>query len=183
MSISADPASRLTSTIDQQVSVSLVQARDHAPNRGDPDFEDSIRAGLLEVRGFFKVFLFSSNLRGFRLLNPGLCVPTINSDGDLLWGDDDPVHPLYNGYEMIVDTILREADSLRPGGKRSSDDIAPAAKKPRVDVPRPRWIDQPQDNVMIHGGFSQRGGQNWFRPGFPGRGRFRGGHYRGGRLN
>ncbi len=29
MSITADPAARLTSTIDQQVSVSLVQARDY----------------------------------------------------------------------------------------------------------------------------------------------------------
>jgi hypothetical protein len=160
------------------------EQEDHAPNRGDPGFEDSIRAGLIEVRGFFKDFLFSSNLRGFRLLNPGLCVPTFNAEGDPLWGEDDPVHPLYNGYEMIVDTILREADSLRPGGKRSGDDIAPAAKKPRVDVPRPRWIDQPQDNVLIHGGLSQRGGQNWFRPGFPGRGRFfRGGRFRGGRRN
>jgi hypothetical protein len=160
------------------------EQEDHAPNRGDPGFEDSIRAGLIEVRGFFKDFLFSSNLRGFRLLNPGLCVPTFNAEGDPLWGEDDPVHPLYNGYEMIVDTILREADSLRPGGKRSGDDIAPAAKKPRVEVPRPRWIDQPQDNVLIHGGLSQRGGQNWFRPGFPGRGRFfRGGRFRGGRRN
>ncbi len=154
------------------------QQADHAPNRKDPDFEDSIRAGLVDVRGFFKDFLFSSNLRGFRLLNPGLCVPAINSDDDPLWGDDDPVQPLYNGYEMIVDTILREAHSLRPGGKRSGEDILPAAKKPWEDVPRPRWIDQPQDNVMIHGGFSQRGGQQWFRPGFPGRG-----HFRGGRRN
>jgi hypothetical protein len=154
---------------------------DHAPNRADPDFEDSIRAGLVQVRGFFKDFLFSSNLRGFRLLNPGICVPTISSDGDPLWGDDDPVHPLYNGYELIIDTILREADSLRPGGKRSGDDISPAAKKPRMDAPRPRWIDQPQGNVMVHGGY-QRGGQQWFRPGFRG-GRFRGGRFRGGRRN
>ncbi len=46
-----------------------------------------------------------------------------------------------------------------------------APKKPRVEVPRPRWIDQPQANVMMHGGYNQRGGQQWFRPGFPGRGR------------
>ncbi len=33
MSITADPASRLTSTIDQQVSVSLVQTRDNQQNQ------------------------------------------------------------------------------------------------------------------------------------------------------
>ncbi len=78
---------------------------------------------------------------------------------------------------MIVDTILGEADSLRPGGKRSGEDISPAAKRPRMDAPRPRWIDQQQDDVMIHGVYNQRGGQQWFRPGF------RGGRFRGGRRN
>ncbi len=158
---------------------------DHAPNRNEPGFEDTIRAGLVEVRGFFKDFLFSSNLRGFRLLNPGLCVPAADQDGDPLWGDDDPVHPLYNGYERIVDTIEKEADSLRSGNKRPGDEISPAPKKPRVEVPRPRWIDQPQANVMMHGGYNQHGGQQWFRPGFPGRGRVwrsRSG-FRGGRRN
>jgi hypothetical protein len=144
---------------------------DHAPNRSEPGFEDAIRSGLCEVRGFFKDFLFSSNLRGFRLLNPGLCVPAADEDGDPLWGDDDPVHPLYNGYERIVDTIEKEADSLRAGNKRPGDEISPAPKKPRVEVPRPRWIDQPQPNVMMHGGYTPRGGQPWFRPGFRGRGR------------
>jgi hypothetical protein len=129
--------------------------------------------------------LFSSNLRGFRLLNPGLCVPAADEDGDPLWGDDDPVHPLYNGYERIVDTIEKEADSLRAGNKRPGDEISPAPKKPRVEVPRPRWIDQPQANVMMHGGYNQRGGQQWFRPGFRGQGRVwrsRSG-FRGGRHN
>jgi hypothetical protein len=72
--------------------------------------------------------LFSSYLRGFKLLNPGLCVPAINSDSDPLWGDDDPVHPLYNGCELIIDTILKEADSLRPRCKRTGEEISPAAK-------------------------------------------------------
>jgi hypothetical protein len=157
---------------------------DHAPNRSDPGFEANIRAGLAEVRGFFKDFLFSSNLRSFKLLNPGLCVPAADTDGDPLWSDDDPVHPLYNGYESIIDTIMKEADSLRPGGKRPGDDINPAAKKPRTEVARPRWIEQPTGSVM-HGGYSQRGGQQWFRPGNFGRGRSWGSRrgFRGGRRN
>ncbi len=98
----------------------------------DPDFEANIRTGLMEVRGFFKDFLFSSNLRGFKLLNPGLCVPSADSDSDSLWGDENPVHPLYNG---CFDTIMKEADNLRTGGKRPGDDINPAAKNP---ASRPR---------------------------------------------
>jgi hypothetical protein len=158
--------------------------KDHAPNRADPDFEDSIRAGLVEVRGFFKDFLFSNNLRSFKLLNPGLCVPSGDPDGDPLWSEEDPVHPLYNGYERIINTIIREADSLRVGGKRPGDDIAPAAKKPRVEIQRPRWIDQPTGNVM-HGGYQPHGGQQWPRPRGFGRGRFWGPRagFRGSRRN
>ena len=59
--------------LPRYILVGCCEQADHAPNRADPDFEDSIRAGLVQVRGFFKDFLFSSNLRGFRLLNPGLC--------------------------------------------------------------------------------------------------------------
>jgi hypothetical protein len=94
------------------------------------------------------------------------------------------VHALYNGYERIIDTIVREADSLRAGGKRPGDDISPAAKKPRVEVQRPRWIDQPTGNVM-HGGYQPYRGQQWPQPGGFGRGRFwrpRSG-YRGSRRN
>jgi hypothetical protein len=79
--------------------------------------------------------LFSSNLRSFKLLNPGLCVPADDPDGDSLWCEEDPVHPLYNGYERIIDNSTREADSLRAGGKRPGEDIAPVAKKPFVETP------------------------------------------------
>jgi hypothetical protein len=53
------------------------------------------------------------------------------------------MHLLCNPYELIIDTIMKEADSLRPGGKRPGDNSSPAAKKPRVEVQIPRWIDQP----------------------------------------
>jgi hypothetical protein len=100
-----------------------------------------------------------------------VCVSSADPDGEQLWCEEDPVHPLYNGYERIIDTIIREADSLRSGGKRPGYDIAPAAKKPRVDIQRPRWIDQPTGNVM-HGGYQPHGGQQWSWPGSFGKGRF-----------
>ncbi len=123
------------------ISVGCCEEDDHAPNRGDLGFEDHIRSGLAEVRGHFKDFLFTHNLK-FKILNPGLYVPPCSEDRDPMWSKEDPVHPLYNGYEAIIDLIEQEADSLRAGKKRPGGDNAPPAKKPRSEVPRPRWVDQ-----------------------------------------
>jgi hypothetical protein len=144
---------------------------EHAPNRADPGFEASIRAGLAEVRGHFKDFLFSNNLR-FKILNPGLCVPVSSEDGDPMWSEEDPVHPLYNGYEAIIDLIEQEADGLRTGKKRPGGEIAPPAKKPRVEVTRPRWVDQADTPVVMHGGRPPFRGRPWFRARGFGGGRF-----------
>jgi hypothetical protein len=69
-----------------------------------------------------------------------------------MWSEEDPVHPLYNGYEAIIDLIEQEADSLRTGKKRPGRDIAPPAKKPRAEVTRPRWVDQAETPVGRPGG-------------------------------
>jgi hypothetical protein len=105
---------------------------DHTPNRYDESFEASLRKVLMEVRGNFKDFLFTSNLR-FKIINPCLCVPTIEASGDPLWGED-PVHPLYGGYEAIMDSILHEANSLHLGGQCRGEDIAPAPQKSRTEI-------------------------------------------------
>ncbi len=131
----------------------------------------------------FKDFLFTQNLK-FKILNPGLCVPLCSEDGDPLWSDEDPVHPLYNGYEAIIDLIEQEADSLRAGKKPPGGDIAPPAKKPRTEVPRPRWVEQAETPAAMHGGYEASRGRPWFRPRGFGCGRFRraGGGNRGGRF-
>ncbi len=102
--------------------------------------------GDLVIAGKDRLFMYFKNtLPLLRLLDGGRVVFLIPLPRYILavytW--------LYNEYEMIVDTVLKEADSLRPGGKRSGEDISPAAKKPRMGAPRPRWIDQPHNNVMI----------------------------------
>ncbi len=122
-------------------------ADDHAPNRFDEGFEASLWKGLMETRGFFKDFLFTNNLR-FKIINPGLCVSLSDASGDPLWGED-PVHPLYGGYDAIIDTFLYEADSLRAGGKRAGDKIAPPAKKKKAEIPRPRWVESQHIPVVI----------------------------------
>jgi hypothetical protein len=169
--------------LPRYISAGCCEEDDHAPNRGDPGFEAQIRSGLAEIRGHFKDFLFTQNLK-FKILNPGLCVPLLSEDGDPLWSDEDPVHPLYNGYEAIVDLVEQEADSLRAGKKRAGGDIAPPAKKPRTEVPRPRWVEQAGTSSVMHGGYEASGGRPWFRPRGFGRGRFRraGGGNRGGRF-
>ena len=85
---------------------------------------------------------------------------------------------------VIMIMIEQEADSLRAGKKRPGGDIAPPAKKPRSDVPRPRWVDQAETPVVMHGGYEASRGRPWFRPRGFGRGRFRraGGGNRGSRF-
>ena len=69
---------------------------DHAPNRGSEGFEEEIRKGLADRRGYTKDFLFTNQLRGFTVLNPGLCLPSSSEVGTAVWGKD-PVHPLQEG--------------------------------------------------------------------------------------
>jgi hypothetical protein len=35
-----------------------------------------------------------------------------------MWEKEDPVHPLYNGYKKIIDTIMKESENLRSWGER-----------------------------------------------------------------
>jgi hypothetical protein len=61
--------------------------------------------------------------------------------------------------------------------------IIPPAKKPRADVPRPRWVDQAETPIVMHGGYEASRGRPWFRPRGFGRGRFgRAGGNRGSRF-
>jgi hypothetical protein len=66
---------------------------DHAPNRGSDGFKEEIRKGLADRRGYIKDFLFTNQLRGFTVLNPGLCLPSSGEGGAAVW-EKDPVHLL-----------------------------------------------------------------------------------------
>jgi hypothetical protein len=142
---------------------------DHAPNRLEEGFEEQLRKGLVECRGYFKDFLFTSSLRGFTILNPGLCLPATDEDGAvmMLWGLD-PVHPLKEGYFRIADTICEAAYKLgakpEDGRKRAGSLMGPPGKKPRVEITRPRWVEEEPPASMIHGG------QQYGRGGGRGRG-------------
>jgi hypothetical protein len=118
---------------------------DHAPNRLDEGFEEQLKKGLVECRGYFKDFLFTSGLRGFSILNPGLCLPAADESGAvmMLWGLD-PVHPLKEGYFRIADMICEAAYKLgaKPEDmrKRAGSLIGPPGKKPRAEITRPRCL-------------------------------------------
>jgi hypothetical protein len=142
---------------------------EHGVNRGDEDFEEVMRAGLQEVRNFFKDFLFTNGLRGFRVRNPGFVVPWTDEDGLPLWGTD-PVHPSYEAYNRIADLIEEEAASMTRGvQKRRGEQLAPPSKKPRFEHPRPSWIGD-----GYGGGYSRPGGSGGYG------GYRRGGGHRGG---
>jgi len=154
---------------------------DHGPNRREEGFEERLRKSLMECRGFYKDFFFTSGIKNVTVLNPGLEVPSEDETGLQLWGPD-PVHPLPEGYGRIADLVCREAareqDKKR---KRAEDGLGAASKKQRLEAPRPRWINQsvPEDTVRMgynnwrgRGGGPSRGFRPWRRPGGRGRGFF-----------
>jgi len=144
-------------------------SEDHGTNRGDEDFEDNLKTGLQEIGDFFKDFLFTNGLRGFRIRNPGHVVSGFDESGDPLW-QDDPVHPTYEGYNRIADLIEQEAASMLGGGnKRKGDRLAHHSKRPRFEFSRPAWINMDQGRGGGRGG--DQGGH---------RGRYAGGRGRGG---
>jgi hypothetical protein len=140
--------------------MSCCQRTDHAPNRTGEDFEAVFRKSLMECRTHYKDFLFTSGCKNFKIINPGLCVPREDEDGNQLWGPD-PVHPREEGYARIVDYFCGELVRLREkedNKKRPGEPLAPPAKR-RQTIQRPRWIEDVPSNVMVQGGFVQgRGG-------------------------
>jgi hypothetical protein len=130
---------------------------DHAPNRLEDGFEEQLRKGLVECKGFFKDFLFTSGLRGFTILNPGHCLPAVDESGAvmMLWGLD-PVHPLKEGYTRFADMICEAAVKLGAktddGRTRAGSLMGPPGKKPRMEIPRPRWVEEGPPASMVHGG-------------------------------
>jgi len=128
---------------------------DHNTTFQEAEFKEGVLKSLADARNYYKDFLFTSNLRGFTVLNPGLCVPREEEDGEPLWGKD-PVHPLKSGYLRIADMIVQEAGKLRGRGKkRAGGQIEREAKKPRMEYQRPLWVNESSPAVA---GSSQDGG-------------------------
>jgi hypothetical protein len=161
---------------------------DHAPNRLEAGFEDAIRKSLQEVRNYYKDFLFTNGLRGFVILNPGHCVPFEDEEGAELWGMD-PVHPLQDGYRRIAAMLCEEADKLlhKIEKRKREGGAEPAPKRPRVEVVRPRWVEDTMPSATMQlgpprgqGGGQGRGRRPWGqRGGKRGRGFVRGFGYGG----
>jgi len=158
--------------------VGCCNVEDHAPNRQDPDFESKMRKELQGVRDMFKDFLFTSGLRGFVVRNPGVCVPKEDASGQPLWGNEDPVHPLTEGYNLIGDLLCEEIVNLtkkKQSGKRAGGHLEAAKKRPRMEVPRPRWVEETSSATTRQDGYVPGGSRGRFP-----RGRFNNG-WRAGR--
>jgi hypothetical protein len=114
---------------------------EHAPNRYWPGFEEGLRKNLAEFRSNHKDFLFTRGFRGFKVIDPSPALPNTAGENNI-WGED-PVHPLTEGYERVVDLLEKEI-MLRSaaGSKRTAPEAAGGqVKKPRMEVPRPSWIE------------------------------------------
>jgi hypothetical protein len=159
----------ILSPLPRYLYVSCCGRADHAPNRLEDGFEDSIRKSLQEVRNYYKDFLFTNGLRGFVILNPGHCVPFEDEEGAELWGMD-PVHPLQDGYRRIAAMICEEADKLlhKTEKRKREGGSEPASKKPRVEAARPRWVEDAVPSATMQmgpprgrGGGQGRGRRPW----------------------
>ncbi len=143
-------------------------------------FEEEMRKALQECRNNYKDFFFTSGLRNVTVLNPGAEVPQEDESGLQLWGPD-PVHPLREGYERIVDLITREDGKAREkkNRKREGGSLESANKRQQFEAARPKWIGQHTPTPNIQTGYNWRGGQGggrrkgrrpWRRMGCGGRG-------------
>jgi hypothetical protein len=116
---------------------------------------------LEDRRSNYKNFFFTAGFRKVTVLNPGLCVPKEDDNGSALWGTD-PVHPLYKGYNRIVDLVCSEVEKLREKSraqKREGGQLAPPPpQRPPIEVQRPSWIaeETPVQPVqgLYRGGFA-----------------------------
>jgi hypothetical protein len=88
-----------------------------------------------------KDFLFTRGFRGFKVIDPSPALPNIAGENNI-WGED-PVHPLTEGYERVVDLLEKEIlIRSAAGGKRTaSESVGGQVTKPRMEVPRPSWIE------------------------------------------
>jgi uncharacterized membrane protein YgcG len=153
---------------------------EHAPNRYWPGFEEGLRKNLAEFRTNHKDFLFTRGFRGFKVIDPSPALPNIAGENNI-WGED-PVHPLTEGYERVVDLLEKEFLMRAAGGKRvASDPAGGQVKKPRMEVYRPSWIEgssltaKRNDVGAFRGRGGGRGGGGGGRGGGGGGPGFRGG--------
>jgi hypothetical protein len=85
------------------------------------------------------------------------------------------VHPNQEGYNRIADLVCVESGKERARAvakKREGDNISPAPKKPRVEVPRPRWVADSSPAMPSQSGY-RTGYQSGYQTGFS-RGNFSG---------
>ena len=149
---------------------------DHNTSRHEDDFEGRLREDLATCRNSCKDLLFTGGLRGFKVINPGLCIPREDEAREPLWRQD-PVHPTYEGYSQLVDFLEAEAENLRKGaGKRAAASPAPPqAKRFREDRARPHWIEASSSSTISSDWRGGRGGRpgrgGWSRRPWVGRGR------------
>ncbi len=128
---------------------------DHAPNRTEDSFEDKLRRNLGEFRLNFKKLLFLRNYR-FKVVDPSPVLSLVDEEGAVVWGKD-PVHPLERGDQLLADLYVEEIRTLlAKGSKRAGGSLQ---KKPRLEVKRPAWVENPSETAKGTEYGGMRGGR------------------------
>jgi hypothetical protein len=148
---------------------------DHATNRHDEDFEETMRASLREFRINFKSFLFARNMK-MKVLDPSPVLRKDDYEGEPVWGKD-PVHPLANGYRLLVDLYESEMTGLTTAGRKRAGGQQPGQnKRQKTEERRPDWVAHSSTTAVRRerqpGGFQR--GRGWRTERGRGRGRGRG---------
>ncbi len=91
-------------------------------------------------------------------MDPSPALPLVDSDGVAVWGSD-PVHPLENGYRLLVDLYIEEIINLQAkGGKRPGGSLQPQKKKMRTETRRQDWVENPSGTAVRQDSRGGRGG-------------------------
>jgi hypothetical protein len=96
---------------------------DHMPDRSSPDYKNRMLSELQDMAGNIRNFLFTSNLRGIKLLDPAGVLKNHREEDS--W-DSDPVHPKSKIYEEMAKlsvTLCEQAGeiNIKKRPRRDSD--------------------------------------------------------------
>jgi hypothetical protein len=158
----------LVTPIPRYLYLGCCDEADHAPNRADEGFVDSILEALDKTKRTLQSLAFKHKLKVMKILNPAKFLAV-----EHLW-ESDPVHPTAKGYRLLVDYLVKFANDSCTNNSHTEANttMQPAEKKRRPDEQlagpsrRQFWITGPgansQDWTSCRGLSGPRGrGRGW----------------------
>jgi hypothetical protein len=143
----ADGVHRLLVTpIPRYLYQGCCEEADHAPNRAEEGFVDSILEALDKTKRMLRSLAFKHKMKDMKILNPAKFLAE-----EHLW-DNDLVHSTVEGYKLLIDYLVKVANDCCTSPKEELSISQPAEKKRGPDEQltgpsrRPFWITGPGSN-------------------------------------